>query len=52
MTYQHRELAAGRWFGLSLIEQLANVGSEVIRAISWKNKNNLEYSRMAFERAL
>jgi hypothetical protein len=32
-TVQHRELAAGRWHSLSLIEQLANVGSEVDRAI-------------------
>jgi hypothetical protein len=30
---QHRSLAAGRWFTLSLAEQLGNVGSEVSRAI-------------------
>lgn len=49
---QHKELAAGRWFRLSLVEQMANIGSEVERAINWKAKNNLEYSRKAFERAL
>ena len=52
MTVQHKELAAGRWFELSLMEQLANVGSEVERKISWRKKNNFEYSRLAFERAL
>jgi hypothetical protein len=31
---------------------MANVASEVGRAIKWRNKGNSEYSRMAFERAL
>jgi hypothetical protein len=52
MSYQHQALAKGRWFEFSLVEQLANIGSEVERVISWKNKNNPQYSRMAFERAL
>lgn len=52
MTYQHKELAAGRFKKLSLIEQMANVGSEVERAIKWKEKENQEYSQMAFFRAL
>lgn len=52
MSYQHQELAKGRWFELSLIEQLANVGSEVERTINWKNKGNEQYSELAFERAL
>lgn len=50
--YQHKQLAKGRWFKLSLSEQLSNVGSEVERTILWKNKNNLDYSNKAFERAL
>lgn len=33
MTYQHPSLAAGRWFQLSLAEQLGNIGSEVSRAM-------------------
>lgn len=41
-----------RWNKLSFIEQMANVGSEVERAISWKNKKNINYSRMSFDRAL
>ena len=48
----HKQLAAGRWFELSLIEQLANVGSDIERAIYWKKAGNLEYSQKAFERAL
>lgn len=52
MTVQHRELAAGRWNEFSLCEQLANVGSEIERAIKWKSKGNPEFSARAFERAL
>ena len=48
----HKELAAGRWFELSLMEQLGNIGSEVERAINWSRKGNGEYSRLAFYRAL
>jgi len=50
--FMHKELAEGRWFELSLVEQLANVGSDIHRTISWKKKGNLEYSQKAFERAL
>lgn len=35
----HKELASGRWFELSLIEQLANIGSEVSRARKWQGKD-------------
>ena len=48
----HKELAAGRWFELSLIEQLANIGSDVIRTIKWKKSGDQELSRQAFWRAL
>jgi len=37
LNYQHKELAGGRWFEFSLPEQLANVGSEIGRAINWKS---------------
>lgn len=50
MSVQHRELAAGRWRSFSLAEQLANVGSEVERALNWRNRNNAEYSRLAVDR--
>lgn len=31
---------------------MANIGSEVERAISWRNRDNSEYSRMTINRAL
>ena len=49
---QHKQLAAGRWKKLSLVEQLANVGSEIERAISWRKKKNRVYGQKAFERAV
>ncbi len=52
MDYQHKDLASGRWARLSFLEQMANIGSEVERALNWQAKDNLAYSRKAFERAL
>ncbi|MBI5208147.1 MAG: hypothetical protein HY934_10230 [Candidatus Firestonebacteria bacterium] len=52
MRSQHKSLADGRWFKFSFPIQMANIGSEVIRTINWKNKSNPEYSWLAFERAL
>ncbi len=52
MSYQHRDLAAGRWNQLTFAEQMANVGSEIERTISWKSKGRPDYSGRAFERAL
>jgi hypothetical protein len=52
MTVQHRELSAGRWFQFSLVEQMANTGSEVERALNWQQRGNAEYSTRAIERAL
>jgi len=52
MKYQHQQLARGRWEKLSFVEQLANVGSEVERTISWGEKGNRSYSQKAFERTL
>jgi len=51
MTAMHRELAAGRWFVLPLVEQLANIGSEVERTISWRGRNT-KNSTAAFDRGL
>jgi len=48
----HKEAAEGRWFKFTLMEQLANVGSDIERAIVWKNRGNKEYSENAFFRAL
>lgn len=52
MNYQHKTLAAGHWQDFSLVEQLANIGSEVARTIKWRKNYNQENSRLAFERAL
>ncbi|MBI5619591.1 hypothetical protein HY950_01395 [Candidatus Gottesmanbacteria bacterium] len=52
MNYQHQALAGGGWEKLSFIEQMAHIGSEVERAMKWRNKGNAVYSRMAIERAL
>lgn len=52
MVNVHKNLAEGRFSQMSLCEQMANIGSEVERALSWREKNNTEYSLKAFERAL
>jgi hypothetical protein len=52
MSFQHQNLASGRWQKLTLVKQMANVGSEVERAISWRKKGDKDYSRKAFERSL
>lgn len=52
MKYQHKDLAAGSWGKLSFLEQMANIGSEVERALNWRTKNNAGYSQKSFERAL
>jgi len=39
MSFQHQSLAAGKWFELTLCEQLGNIGSEIGRANRWQSKN-------------
>ena len=48
---QHRDLSAGRWWQLSLAEQLGHVGSEISRAVRWTSRNP-EVARGALYRAL
>ena len=52
MNHQHKDLAGGRWNELSFFEQMANIGSEVERALNWQTKQNPAYSQKAYERAL
>jgi hypothetical protein len=52
MTKIHKTLTPERWFRFSLMEQLANVGTDIERTIQWKKAGNLDYSQKAFERAL
>ena len=51
MNIAHKNLKE-RWSSLSFFEQMANVGSEVERALSWGRKGNKQYCLLAFERAL
>jgi hypothetical protein len=48
----HQNLANGKWQELTLIEQLANIGAEVGRALSWKTKGDTKKSQNAMERGL
>jgi hypothetical protein len=48
---QDKEPLSSRWHKLSLIEQLANIGSEVGRTGKWFEKNK-EYFEGAFMRAI
>ena len=52
MNYQHKDLATGRWASLSFLEKMANIGSEVERALKWRAKGNDIYCKKSFERAL
>lgn len=47
----HQELAAGRWWELSLAEQLGHVGSEVSRALRWTSRDE-RMAQGALARAL
>ena len=51
MTHYHPQLAAGRWQKFSLIEQMANVGSEVGRILRCR-KEDSEAAEQAFGHAL
>ena len=50
MTY-HQGLA-DRWRAMPLVEQMANIGSEVDRALNWKAKSNNPFCQKAVDRAL
>ncbi len=47
----HDQLASGRWYSLSLVEQLANVGSDVARAARWYGKDQ-QRCEQAFDRSI
>lgn len=47
----HKELASGRWREFSLIEQLGNIGSEIHRAVMFKEKDKTRFAS-ACDRAL
>lgn len=41
-----------RWHYFTLVEQMANIGAEVGRAVNWRKKGNLLLAKNAFYRAL
>ena len=51
MAIQHKNLAAGQWQKLSLMEQMGNIGSEIGRALNWRDKDQKSYEN-AIDRAL
>ena len=51
MAPMHREAAGGRWWELSVAEQLGNIGSEVSRALRWRDRDP-RLCQGALERAL
>jgi hypothetical protein len=49
----HKELAeSSRWEEMPFAQQMANVGSEVFRALKWKEKGKPERAELAADRAL
>lgn len=51
IDFIHQNLAQGKWFTLSLSEQLGNVGSEVGRAAKWQRHGNTLSRDKALDRA-
>jgi hypothetical protein len=48
----HKNLSDGKWFEMTLCEQLGNVGSEVGRAVKWEKRGDIQSRDNALERAL
>jgi len=51
MNTTHTDLANGRWFTMSLSEQMGNTGSEIHRLVLSQNKDQPRFDS-AFDRAL
>ncbi|MBM3713703.1 MAG: hypothetical protein FJW56_09790, partial [Actinobacteria bacterium] len=51
MTVYHKNIRQ-KFQGMNFFEQMANIGSEIYRAINWREKGNPEYAAISFERAL
>ena len=48
----YKHLSVEQWSKYSICEQLANIGSEVSRALNWQKKGNMDFSKKAASRAL
>lgn len=51
MTTLHSDLANGKWFKLTLAEQMGNIGSEIHRLVLAQNRDKCRFDS-AFDRAL
>jgi hypothetical protein len=51
-TAGHTALGDGRWFELTLLEQMGNIGSEVGRALQAKQRQRTDRMWRALDRAL
>lgn len=52
MGYGANSPSLERWKEMTLSEQMANIGSEISRAIHWRNKGETDFSKNAVNRAL
>lgn len=52
MNVHHKTLSLERWSAFSFAEQMANIGSEVGRAIRYRNQGETARMQAAVERAL
>jgi hypothetical protein len=48
----HQGLTSSHWFSLNIETQMANIGSEIERALKWSEKGNSAYANLANLRAL
>lgn len=46
----HKGLEGGRWFTFSFMDQMANVGTDIERAINWKKRGQPDDSEKALAR--
>ena len=52
MNFIHKNLASEKWQKMSLVEQMANIGSEVNRTIHWYNEDDKETMKNSAWRTL
>lgn len=48
----HKSLSSKDWQKRSLVDQMGSIGMEIERAITWRKRENKEYSKLAFFRGL
>ena len=52
MNSKNSDLVLGRWYELTVVQQLANIGNHVIEAIARKNQECLQRMQQELEQAL